>query len=968
VSERLALEQPDGARTELSLEGTLLLGSDPRRVGLLVTGTGVADVHCAIGRARGGGWAVKDLGSLAGTQLNGQRVSAARLAPGDELRLGAAALRVVEPGASAGSSRSDAAPDARRRPGPDETQALTGSDLAPELASLTAAAEPGPPAIRGYKIERRLGRGGMGEVYLAVQERLQRTVALKLLPPKLAANADFVRRFEAEARAAAALQHPNVVTIYDVGEDNGAHYLSMEYMDGGTLEERVRVRGRLDAGEVLAILRDAARGLQYAEQRGIVHRDLKPANLMQDHLGQTKIADLGLATHVEAEQLDAAGGKVFGTPHFISPEQARGERADHRSDLYSLGATAYRLLSGRTPHAGDDAREIVRALLRDEPRPLAEVAPEVPSEVAALVAKLMAKEPGQRFASAGELLARVEELGARDAGGARARARPGGALLPLGLLALAAAIAWWWVENRGGAGRDGFPPRGPSTAQVPGEPGRSAGPDGSGAPTAPGAATPGGAQPAGPGGNGKGDSELQLFEANARVALLELTGREMQPGERRDELRLLAGRFRGTSAATEALAKADEISAWMDSKAAADAERKTRTDALLLELAAVARPDQQPPEPGRALLAMRTLPVPPELAEDPVFVRGRKDLESRILALAAHHAEQELGHANRELEAGDFDAARARLARLLPIFELPEFPLGGAPSGIDAFFETGRKTRERYHNLEQLQHLFERQRAREDQLAIASGLGGPAGFERELAELQLGAARARLEHLAGELRGQAEQAWARELARELAAGEAVLATLAREFQGWRRRAVNDPRERRGTLRTALGADAEGLLLESESGVERIPWSAWGANPRELARLFAERLTREWKGEEQAGIAALLRLAAVVESARETSKMFDASRRSNFTEGNARDLLASFEPAAEWAGQAGPESQERLARERAAAELLCEGLRAMTESRWPAASEALERLLRQHAGALLVQLHSDGRTLEEILGG
>src|SRR5262249_31377205 len=195
--------------------------------------------------------------------------------------------------------------------------------------------------------------------------------------------------------------HANVVVVYDVGEENGAHYLSMEFMAGGSLEQKLAASGPLPWKAVLGVLSDAAGGLAYAESRGIVHRDIKPANLMYSGTGTVKIADLGLATTIDAEASEAVDGRrVYGTPHFVSPEQARGEAVDHRSDLYSLGATAYRLLSGKTPFEGATTREILRALQNEAPRPLKELVPGVPDELAEVVMRLMEKQPAARYPTA----------------------------------------------------------------------------------------------------------------------------------------------------------------------------------------------------------------------------------------------------------------------------------------------------------------------------------------------------------------------------------------------------------------------------------------------------------------------------------------------------------------------------------------------------------------------------------------
>ena len=171
--------------------------------------------------------------------------------------------------------------------------------------------------IPGYSIQKTLGRGGMGAVFLARQDRLHRNVALKILSPRLAADTEFVSRFHREAQAAAAFNHPNVVTVYDVGEAGGVHYLAMEYMDGESLEETLTREGRLPWKTVAQMLLGAARGLVYAESRGIVHRDIKPSNLMLNSDAQVKLADLGLA---QRDDDDAGDGRVFGTPHFMPPE------------------------------------------------------------------------------------------------------------------------------------------------------------------------------------------------------------------------------------------------------------------------------------------------------------------------------------------------------------------------------------------------------------------------------------------------------------------------------------------------------------------------------------------------------------------------------------------------------------------------------------------------------------------------
>ncbi len=420
----LELLGEDARTVDLPASGSLVLGSSGERAGFVLAGQGVDEAHCAIGRTKEGDWAVKDLGSRYGTMLNGQRVAAARLKLGDQLVLGSRRLE-VKPARPAASAVGSARP----------------SDV--------------PQKIGGYRIERLIGKGGMGAVYLAVQESLRRPVALKVLAPRLAADRDFVHRFQAEARAAAALSHPNVVVVYDVGEDNGAHYLSMEFMAGGSLEQKLAASGPLPWKTVLGVLSDAAAGLAYAESRGIVHRDIKPANLMYSGTGTVKIADLGLATTIEQEasEVGEGGRKVFGTPHFISPEQARGAAVDHRSDLYSLGATAYRLLSGKTAFEGATTRDILRALQNEAPAPLKTLVPDLAPELDALVRRLMEKDPGARFPTAEALRRECERLRLVVEHGPTLAARSGSrAQLVLGLLLVlivGASAAWSSRAARG---------------------------------------------------------------------------------------------------------------------------------------------------------------------------------------------------------------------------------------------------------------------------------------------------------------------------------------------------------------------------------------------------------------------------------------------------------------------------------------------------------------------------------------
>jgi serine/threonine protein kinase len=257
-----------------------------------------------------------------------------------------------------------------------------------------------------YRLERLLGRGGMSEVWLATDTDLERQVAIKLLAP----DADH-ERFEREARAAASLAHPNINQLYDFGESDRRPYMVLEYLPGGTLDDRLR-RGRpLPDAETEQIARDLANGLAHAHARGLVHRDLKPANVLFDAEGRAKIADFGIARMGDAGTLTDAG-TVLGTAAFISPEQALGEPATPASDVYSFGVILYRMLTGRLPFESEHPMELV-AMHRDASPPRVEsVRPDAPAHLESLATTALAKSPADR-PSDGEALAaelRADEL------------------------------------------------------------------------------------------------------------------------------------------------------------------------------------------------------------------------------------------------------------------------------------------------------------------------------------------------------------------------------------------------------------------------------------------------------------------------------------------------------------------------------------------------------------------------------
>ena len=273
----------------------------------------------------------------------------------------------------------------------------------------------------GYEIVSRIGRGGMGEVYLATERRLGREVALKLLPAAYTRNTDRLRRFEQEARAASALNHPNIITIYGIGERDGAHFIATEFVAGETLRQRL-ARSRPSTDESLDIAIQIADALQAAHKAGIVHRDIKPENVMLRPDGYVKVLDFGLAklsdAHAAGSGPEAATralvqtspGAVMGTVNYMSPEQARGLPVDERTDIWSLGCVLYECAAGRDPFAGPSPSDTLSNILRQEPPPLARYSGEVPAELERIVDKALRKDAEERYRVVKELASDLKEL------------------------------------------------------------------------------------------------------------------------------------------------------------------------------------------------------------------------------------------------------------------------------------------------------------------------------------------------------------------------------------------------------------------------------------------------------------------------------------------------------------------------------------------------------------------------------
>jgi serine/threonine protein kinase/predicted esterase len=317
-----------------------------------------------------------------------------------------------------------------------------------------------PPAtiLAGkYKIIEVLGRGGMGIVYKAEDTKLKRSVALKFLPPELIQDEEARKRFVLEAQTAAGLSHPNICTIHEIDKEEGKSFISMECVKGQSLKERIG-QAPLGIDEVLDISLQVAEGLEEAHKKGIIHRDIKSANIMITDKGQAKIMDFGLAK-VKGSTLLTREGTTLGTVAYMSPEQARGEEIDHRSDIWSLGVVMYEMLSGELPFRGDREASILYSVVHEEPKPLQEIKRDLPPELQQIITRALKKKPESRYSSAAEMLKdlkkyqdvlRAEELGAFNLRTLLRRIRKPRVAIPAVSLVIAISLVTVWFFNRQG--------------------------------------------------------------------------------------------------------------------------------------------------------------------------------------------------------------------------------------------------------------------------------------------------------------------------------------------------------------------------------------------------------------------------------------------------------------------------------------------------------------------------------------
>jgi serine/threonine protein kinase len=279
-------------------------------------------------------------------------------------------------------------------------------------------------SLAHYRIVSKIGAGGMGEVYLARDTKLERKVALKILPPDLAANRDRMQRFVREAQSAAALNHPNIAHIYEIGESNGVNFIAMEFIDGYTFRDVILIV--TDLRKLLRYLQHVAEGLSKAHAAGIVHRDLKPDNIMVTRDGHAKILDFGLAKLIEVQKLSSTSsefdtaiiplhsqpGTMFGTVGYMSPEQAQGRTndIDPRSDIFSFGCILFEAVTGHKAFAGEDAVDTLNKIIRGSPPPITDLRPDAPNDLQRIVRRCLAKDPEDRYQTTRDVAIELREL------------------------------------------------------------------------------------------------------------------------------------------------------------------------------------------------------------------------------------------------------------------------------------------------------------------------------------------------------------------------------------------------------------------------------------------------------------------------------------------------------------------------------------------------------------------------------
>lgn len=277
------------------------------------------------------------------------------------------------------------------------------------------AADPIPLQLGNYKILTKIGKGGMGDIYKALQEPLNRIVALKVLPPQLSRDKEFAKRFEIEAKAISLLQHQNIVSIYEYGDSNGLTYFAMQFVDGLDLGRRIAEKGVLTIAEIIDYAKQIGRALRYAHSCNIIHRDIKPGNVLIEKNGVVRLSDFGIAKIFSGTNITMTGSAV-GTPEYMSPEQAQGKKLDAQTDLYSLGVVIYEMLTRKPPFTGNNPMSVAYKQVHEQPDPPSLKRKDTPRRLEMIVLKALKKDKRERYASAEEMLDHLDKVDPEEGG------------------------------------------------------------------------------------------------------------------------------------------------------------------------------------------------------------------------------------------------------------------------------------------------------------------------------------------------------------------------------------------------------------------------------------------------------------------------------------------------------------------------------------------------------------------------
>ncbi len=368
----LTIRTSDGKPTEVDLKAIKMpavIGRDSEFSQIVVPDSQISRAHAKLADAEGG-FSIEDLASRNGTWLNGQRISKGVFKPGDVLRIGTSQIMLEE----------------------------------------AEAGEPGPlegKRIGGFELQEALGKGTYGTVYRGMQIALSRPVAVKVLSEECRKDPERVQAFLTEARRAGRLNHPNLVQVHDVCQIDDQYLLIMEMMNQSA-GDLLREEGPFDEDDLLKLMKDTAKALAYAESQRLVHRDVKPDNILVNDEGVYKLADLGIATPM-AENGQAKQERIYGSPHYVAPEQARGSSIDGRADIYALGATAWHLSTGEPVFSGT-SRQIIAAHMNEPLPDLRKLAPKLSHGAVALILSMLEKTPEKRPANAGEVSQKLEMI------------------------------------------------------------------------------------------------------------------------------------------------------------------------------------------------------------------------------------------------------------------------------------------------------------------------------------------------------------------------------------------------------------------------------------------------------------------------------------------------------------------------------------------------------------------------------